>query len=304
LFRARTSLVAVAVVAVTGLSACATSSHNQGSGGPIEVAASTNVWGSILAQLGGTRVHETSIVSNPNTDPHDYEPTPADGRAIAAAKLFVLNGIGYDSWARKAIAANPDSSRTTLDVGQLVGIGEGGNPHQWYSPSSVEKVADALTAALKKVDPASGSYFNQQRDAFDTNALAKYHQVINDINAKYAGTSVGATESIVAPLTDALGLNLITPASFLRAISEGTDPSASDRQIINAQISAKQPKVYLFNSQNATPDVAAQISAARKAGIPVLAWTETLSPANATFQDWQYAQLKALQDALGQATGR
>jgi zinc/manganese transport system substrate-binding protein len=266
-------------------------------------AASINAWGSILSQLGGTHVQASSIISNPETDPHDYEPTPADGRIIASSALFVENGVGYDPWAAKALAANPDPQRIVLDVGELVGVPEGGNPHRWYSPSDVEKVADAITADLKKADPADAAYFDSQRQGFENTGLATYHQLINDIKTRYAGTPVGASESIFAPLADALGLNLITPPSFLKAISEGTDPSAADKATIDAQITGKKIKVYVFNSQNSTPDVARQVEEAKKAGIPVSTVTETLSPAGASFQDWQSTQLQALQTALAQGTG-
>ncbi len=297
-----------AVVAV--VAACATSSADHeaagapGGGMVIEVAASTNAWGSILAQLGGTRVHATSIISNPDTDPHDYEPTPVDGRTIAGAQLFVENGIGYDTWAAKAIAASPDSGRIVIDIGDLVGVSEGGNPHRWYSPSDVEKVADEITADLKKADPAGATYFDSRRQAFENTGLARYHQLITDIKTKYAGTPVGASESIFAPLAEALGLDLITPASFLKATSEGTDPSAADKATIDHQISTKTIKVYVFNSQNSTPDISAQVAAARKVGIPVSTVTETLSPSGASFQDWQSVQLQALQTALRAGTGR
>ncbi|HEY3894628.1 MAG TPA: zinc ABC transporter substrate-binding protein [Pseudonocardiaceae bacterium] len=308
----RRSLVVSAAVVAVAVSAtgCATSAPSTpasgqpaGAGRVIPVAASINAWGSILTQLGGSHVRETSIITNPDTDPHAYEPTPADGRTIAQSRLFVENGIGYDPWAAKALAASPDSGRVVVDVGQLVGVPEGGNPHRWYSPSNVTQVANQITTDLKKLDPGDAAYFDAQRHSFETTGLARYHQLINAIRAKYASTPVGASESIFAPLSDALGLHLITPAGFLKAISEGTDPSAADKATIDHQISSKQIKVYVFNSQNSTPDVAAQVSAAKKAGIPVTAVTETLSPANATFQDWQSAQLQDLQTALGQATG-
>src|SRR5207244_1993389 len=128
--------------------------------------------------------------------------------------------------------------------------------------------------------------------------LAGYHQVINDIRSAYARTPVGASESIFAPLAAALGLDLVTPASFLKAISEGTDPSPADKAAIDAQISGKKIKVYVFNSQNSTPDIAAEVAACRRRGIPVVAVTETLSPASATFQAWQTAQLQSLKAAL------
>jgi zinc/manganese transport system substrate-binding protein len=301
-----------------GVSACATtppasqagpssagpSSAQSPAGAVLQVAASINAWGSILSQLGGSHVHETSIITNPDTDPHDYEPTPADGRTVAGAALFVENGIGYDPWAAQSVAANPDPKRVVLDVGQLVGIAEGGNPHQWYSPANVDKVADAITAALKQLDPTDAGYFDQRHQEFETTGLAQYHQLISDIRTKYSGTPVGASESIFAPLADALGLDLVTPPSFLKDISEGTDPSAADKTTIDAQITGKQLKAYVFNSQNSTPDVSAQVDAAKKAGIPVSTVTETLSPAGATFQDWQSAQLRQLEDALHQGTGK
>jgi zinc/manganese transport system substrate-binding protein len=291
--------LAGALLAVVLLAGCATSpTHPAGSAGPIQVAASVNAWGSILAQLGGNRVHETSIITSPATDPHDYEPSPADARIITTSRLFVENGIGYDPWAAQTVRANPDPARTIIDIGQITGIQPGGNPHRWYSPNDVAKVADAITAALTHVDPAGAGYYTDRRRAFETTGLADYHRLIADIRAHYAGTPVGASESIFAPLADALGLNLITPPGFLKAISEGTDPSTADKATIDTQIREHKITIYVFNSQNSTPDVAGQVAAAHASGIPVIAVTETLTPATATFQQWQTSQLRALQAAL------
>jgi zinc/manganese transport system substrate-binding protein len=215
----------------------------------------------------------------------------------------VENGIGYDAWADKMIASNPNPQRAVLNVGQIVGVGEGGNPHQWYSPDSVAKVVDAITADYKKADPGDAAYFDQQHDQFVNQGLSRYHALIADIKAKYAGTPVGASESIFVPLSDALGLNLITPPEFLKDISEGTDPSPADKASIDQQIATKAIKVYVFNSQNSTPDVQGQIDAAKKQDIPIATVTETLSPANASFQDWQTTQLTGLESALHTATG-
>jgi zinc/manganese transport system substrate-binding protein len=249
-------------------------------------------------------VQETSIITNPDTDPHSYEPSAADARMVADAKIVVENGIGYDAWADKMLASDPNSQRTGVNVGATVGVAEGGNPHQWYSPDSVTKVANAITAAYKKADPNGSGYFDQQNQQFFNQALSNYHSLIASIKAKYAGTPVGASESIFSPLSDALGLNLITPPEFLKAISEGTDPSPADKATIDQQIATKAIKVYVFNSQNSNPDVQAQVGAAKKRFIPVTTVTETLSPANASFQDWQSTQLSGLADALHTATGK
>ena len=308
-------MASVAVVLAGATAGCSTASSGSatsagavsgGSGSPrvVQVAASINAWGSILTQLGGTHVKATSIITNPDTDPHDYEPSPKDGTVIAASQLFVENGIGYDSWAAKSLAASPNSSREVIDVGDLVHVGDGGNPHRWYSPADVTMVANAITADLKKLDPADAGYFDAQRSTFATTGLGTYNSLIQQIQTRYAGTAVGASESIFAPLAAALKLNLLTPPSFLKAISEGTDPSAADLSTIGSQIRTKKIKVYVYNSQNATPDVAAQVKAAKAAGIPVATVTETLSPASATFEQWQSAQLRALMGALHQATGK
>jgi zinc/manganese transport system substrate-binding protein len=262
--RACSLLLAVPALLSSG---CASGLAAERQPGVVTVVSTISAWGSILGQLGGSHVHAISIIKSPATDPHDYEPTPADARALASAQLLVENGVGYDAWASKAVAANPVAGRAVIDVGKLVGIRSDGNPHRWYSPSDVDAVAAAITARLVAIDP------------------------------------VGASESIVAPLATALGLKLVTPPDFLRAISEGIDPSAADKATIDRQIAEREIKVYLYNRQNGTPDVAAQVKAARAAGIPVVAFTETLTPTGASFQQWQVAQLQSLQAALATGTG-
>jgi zinc/manganese transport system substrate-binding protein len=306
----RAGLAPAALCATLVLAGCSTSRPaTPGTAGataavPITVVATINAWGSIAAQLGGTHVQETSLITNPATDPHAYEPTPTDARMVAGAGVFIENGIGYDPWAAKMLAANPVDGRTVLDVGGLVGIAAGGNPHRWYSPPDVRAVVDQITADYAKKDPGDKGYFEQRKSAFLTTDLATYNQLISSIRAKYAGVKVGASESIFSPMAQALGLDLLTPASFLTAISQGTDVSAADKATIDQQISSKQIKVYVFNNQNSTPDVAAQVAAVKAAAIPVVAVTETLSPAGATFQQWQSAQLQQLAAALHMVTGR
>ena len=133
------------------LQACASGAPPAGASiaaapGRVSVVAAENVWGSIAAQLGGDRASVTSIIANPDTDPHDYEATPADARAIASAKYVILNGAGYDAWAGKLVSADPVKGRLVLNVAGLVGVKEGGNPHVWYSPPDVLKTIDQITA--------------------------------------------------------------------------------------------------------------------------------------------------------------
>jgi zinc/manganese transport system substrate-binding protein len=296
----------LALLTVVGLvSGCATDPPgSQSNSSVITVVAAENFWGSLAQQLGGTHVSVTSVINSPDADPHSYEASAADGRAIAAARLTIINGVGYDPWATKLVQANPSSTRTVLTVGELVGVGDGANPHRWYNPDNVRTVIDQITADYKAIDPADAAYFDDRHAAVLATSLKAYFDTISQIKAAYAGTPVGASESIFAMMAPALGLNLVTPPGFLTAITEGNDPSAADKSTIDAQIKGKQIKVYVYNSQNATPDVQAQVDAARANGIPVTTITETLTPAGASFQDWQVAQLIALKQALAAATGK
>ena len=267
--------------------------------------AAENFWGSLAEQLGGAHVKVTSIINNPDADPHDYEPTAADGRAIAGAGLAIVNGVGYDPWATKLVDANPADGRTVLDVGDLVGVKDGDNPHRWYNPDDVRKVIDQITADYKKSDPADAAFFDSQHDTvLDTN-LKAYFDAIAQIKAKLrrdTGRRLGV--DLRAAGAGARTGTCSPRSRSSTAISEGTDPTAPDKATIDAQIKDKQIKVYVYNSQNATPDVQAQVDAAKAAGIPVATITETLTPAGASFQDWQVAQLTALKQALAQGTGK
>ena len=299
------ALAALPIV-LTLLAGCGggTTSPTTGPGGRLQVVAAENFWGSIARSLGGSKVSVTSIIVNPNTDPHSYEPTASDGVAVARSQMAIVNGMGYDRWAARLIAANPASSRVVLDVGKLLGPGAGDNPHQWYSPSSVERVIEAIVAEYEHLDPQDTSYFEAQRTAFETHGLADYRRLIFELHARYAGVAVGYSESIFQPLGEALGLRLMTPYSFAKAIAEGTDVSAADKQTVDAQAQQRAIKVWVYNSQNATPDVQRVNQLAAAAHIPITTITETLSPASATFEQWQVAQLASLARALHEATRR
>jgi len=269
----------------------------------VQVVAAENFWGSIATQIGGIHAHVVSIITNPATDPHVYEPTAVDARTVAGARFVIENGIGYDPWVTKFLAADA-TNPTVLNVGELVGVPNGGNPHRWYNPTDVQTVIAKIVKDLQTLDPADSNYFRTQQTQFNTVALAKYKATIAAIKATYAGTKVGASESIFAMLAPALGLDLITPYSFLKAISEGTDVSAADKQTIDNQITHHQIKVYVYNSQNVTPDVQTQLSEVKAQHIPYATITETLTPPTATYQDWQTMQLIGIQAALAKATGR
>jgi zinc/manganese transport system substrate-binding protein len=296
-----------ALLAGCDKSGSSTTAGTGASGGRLRVVAAENFWGSIASQLGGSRVAVSSIIVNPDTDPHSYEPTAADARTIAGARLAIVNGIGYDNWAPKLLAASAaegGAGRMVLNVGDALGLKDGENPHQWYSPASVRRIVGEIAADYDRLDPAGAEYYAAQEKDFETKGLARYDELRAQIRARYAGTPVGYSESIFRPLGEDLGLRLMIPYSFAKAIAEGGEVSAQDKRTVDRQAERREIEVWVFNSQNVTPDVQRVNEIARAHGIPIATVTETLAPAGDTFEQWQVAQLEGLERALRAGTGR
>jgi zinc/manganese transport system substrate-binding protein len=308
---------AAAVVGCCGLLAAACSSGTKspssattgtpaGGAGATLVAAPTkvlnivvgeNFWGSIASQLAGKAGKVTSIVTDPNADPHTYESSSDNARAFADASYVVLNGAGYDAWADKLIKGNANAKRKVLTIADLLGKKEGDNPHFWYQPDYVTRVADQVTADLKSIDSADAAYFDAQRATFDANT-APMRARLRAIKSKFAGTPVASTESIFVYLADNLGLKVVSPPEFMQAVAEGNDPPAPLLATFQDLLSKKQPKVLVYNQQTSTAVTSNLKKIATNQGIPVIGVTETIQPPDATFQEWFGAELLDLQNAL------
>jgi zinc/manganese transport system substrate-binding protein len=289
-------ILAGLMVLSLALSACGTPAPSTSST-TLQVIAGQNFWGSIAAQLGGTHVSVTSIVTNPNADPHDYESSTKDARAFATADYVILNGAGYDEWGSKLLAGNPNQKRRVFTVADLLHKKAGDNPHFWYNPTWVDQVADKITADYQALDAADSNYFAQRRADLRT-ALKPYHDRIASIKASFSGVPVGATESIFVYLASALGLNLISPPEFMQALAEGNDPPAQTVAEFHDLVVNKKIKVLVYNVQTSTNITEDLKQTATNNGIPVVGVSETLQPVDATFQEWQDAQLLTLQNAL------
>lgn len=269
----------------------------------LQVVVAESAWGSILKQLADNKAVVTSIITDPRADPHSYKPSAKDRRAMTSAQYVVYNGAGYDSWVQRTLTRSPSTSRKILDVGQALSTPSGGNPHQWYSPNSVSQFVSNVTIDLKSLDPKDDAFFEIQQNNFESNALARYNSLISQIRTKYSGVPVGASESIFAPMADALGLQLVTPPGFMDAVANDTSPKEADKATADQQVVGKRIKVFVYNSQHTTADAQRLLNEARAQNIPVVTVTETPSPASATFQGWQSRQLDALASALARATG-
>ncbi|HEX6492430.1 MAG TPA: zinc ABC transporter substrate-binding protein [Candidatus Dormibacteraeota bacterium] len=284
-------------VSACGSGASSSTSGAQPSGSHLHLVAAENFWGSIAGQLGGSQVTVTSVVSDPNADPHDYQSSTSTARAFAAADYVILNGAGYDGWADKLLSANPSSRRKVFTVADLLGGKEGENPHFWYDPDDVFRVADRISSDLKSIDPTDADYLTARRRAFST-ALAPYTSRVEAIRSKFSGRRIAATESIFVDMANALGLTLVSPPEFMKAVAEGNDPPADSVAAFQQALQTRLATVLVYNVQTSTDVTNTLKQMATQQGIPVVAVSETLQPPDATFQEWQLGQLNALYNAL------
>jgi zinc/manganese transport system substrate-binding protein len=266
---------------------------------PVNVVASTNVWGDIAKQVGGGHVNVTSIMSDPNADPHAFEADAKTGAALSKAQFVIENALGYDDFMDKLLAASPNPSRVVLKAADVMQIsGAEANPHIWYDIAKVPAVASGIADQLGKLDPGDAATFTANAKTFN-DSLAPINTAIANIKAKYPGAPVGYTERVPGDLVEAAGLTLATPASFAQSIEDGNDPSPADNAAMDAALTDKKIKVLLFNGQVTSPATDAVKQLAQKSGVPVVGVTETLPPTDKDFQDWQLRQINEITTALG-----
>lgn len=267
------------------------------SGPPIAVLGTENFYADLLRQIGGPRVNATSLLNDPNADPHEFEASPMAAAAVADAKLVIVNGIGYDDFMQKLLAASKRPDRVVIEVQQLLGLKADVNAHVWYDPATMPRVADAAAAALAKLDPPNAAYFAAQKERYLA-ALTPMNEKIAALKAKHSGTPIAFTEPVAEYLTEAIGLTLLTPKPFMESIEQGVDPAPADIAAERDLLTGKKVKVLLYNSQVTSPLTQELRALATRNGIPVVGVAETIPPSDATYQQWMLAQLDDLERAL------
>ena len=280
------------------LSACSSvSSASIGASHTIQVVAAENFYGDIVKQLGGSHVSVTSILSDPNVDPHEYQSNVQTGITVSKADLVIENGGGYDDWMDKILSAAPNSNRLLLKGFEIAPTRLPENEHVWYSFDNVATIAQMITGDLKKLDGADAAAFDNNLQAFKQ-SLQPLQQKIAAIKAKYNGTPIGLTETIYLYQTKLEGLNVLTPFEFEKAIAEGNDPPADAVITATDQINKRQIKALIYNQQTITVVTTNLKNLALAKNIPLVPVTETMPPTK-TYQTWMMDQLNALQTALG-----
>lgn len=292
----------VAGVGAFALANAACSSGDSSGGGAsgqpnaIKVVAAENFYGDIAGQLGGSHVSVVSIISDPNVDPHEYESSTSDAKAIADASLVIENGVGYDSFVDKLLDASSNGGRVVINAGDLVGKKAGDNPHIWYDLDWIQQVADDMTAKLTQLDASNRAEYNSRNEQFKA-SLTPIRDKLSAMKGRYAGARLTQTEDVFGYMGQAIGLK-IDYGDFQRAVEAGTDPPPQALAEIDAEISQHQVKAVLYNNQTVSPITDTVKDAAKQSGVPVVGVSET-QPASQTYQQWMTSQLDALDKALG-----
>ncbi len=279
------------LLAALAAAACALPAH----AAPITILAAENFYGQAAQAIGANRVKVESVIVAPGTDPHEYDPTPSVARAVADAKIVIMNGADYDPWMARLIEANPVAGRVVIDVAALVGHKAGDNPHVWYDPKAMPAMAEALTAELEKRDPAGKNDYEQRRDAFLA-TLAPIADRVAALRARFAGMPVVATEPVFGYMAEALGLKMENEA-FQTAIMNETEPAASDIAAMEDAIRKGTVKVLFYNSQVEDAFTKNLAALAKTSGVPLVPVTET-EPEGQTFAQWMLDTLDATTKAL------
>lgn len=262
----------------------------------LDVVVSVAQWGRVVQPLAGPCARVTTVLSSPAADPHEYEPTTGDMAALQEADLVVVDGAGYDSWASRALAdLDPGPA---LVSAAAVANDPNRDPHLWYQPDLVPRVAAAVTARLSALAPADAPVFARWAAAFRAD-LQPWFDALATLRPLAAGRTYAATETVFDRTAHAIGLTDVTPAGYRRATSNDSEPAPGDVAAFERALAEHRIDVLIDNTQTSGSVPDQLVAAARRAGVPVVPVTESPPAGSGSFVGWQLAQLSLLSSALG-----
>jgi zinc/manganese transport system substrate-binding protein len=262
------------------------------------IVAAENFYGDVAQQIAGNAASVTSILSNPDQDPHLFEASPAVSRLISAADIVVYNGAGYDPWMPKLLAAAKSPKRQVIVMADLVRRNAEDNPHLWYDPPTMPAYAAALAATLAARDPAQRDDIQRNLDAFMA-SLRSLEAKVGEIRHSHAGTAVTATEPVFGYMATALGFRMRNER-FQLAVMNNAEPRVSDVAAFENDLRRRAVRLLLYNSQATDPVARRLMAIAERAGVPAVGVTET-EPAGRHYQGWIMDELDAIDRALTDA---
>ncbi len=291
----RLPALALVTAAFTATGAALSPAWSQTAPQPLAIVAAENFYGDVAQQIGGAEVKVTSILSNPDQDPHLFEASPSVARSISAARIVVYNGIDYDAWMGTLLGAARNANRTVIVVADLAGRTPGDNPHVWYDPSVMLAFARALADDLSSADEAHRDDYQQHLRGFQE-SVRPIQDKIAALRARLAGVPVTATEPVFGYMLDALGMQ-DRNRSFQLSVMNNTEPSASDVAAFENDLKTHQVRLFVYNSQASDTIAVRMEKLARASHIPVVGATET-EPAGKKYQAWMLGELEAVDRAL------
>jgi zinc/manganese transport system substrate-binding protein len=270
--------------------------------GVIDAVGAENEYANVLSQIGGEYVDVSSILDNPNTDPHTFEASTSVAEEVSHAELIVQNGVGYDSFMNTIESASPNPKRKVIVAQRVLGLPNSTpNPHLWYSPKTMPAVAKAMAADLSELDPSHSAYFQRKLRSFD-DSLTPWFTAIAAFKAKYAGTQVAVTEPVADYLLTAMGMKNLSPFAFQADIMNGVDPAPEDITLENGYFTKHQVKVFCYNQQVVDSLTTSIRNTAQSAHVPVVGVYETMPTPGYDYETWMEAEVAAIQAAVAHGT--
>ncbi len=296
--RSRAVFAIVAGAAVMAAGCGSSTPAPSAKSGLINAIGAENEYADVLGQIGGRYVHVSSILNNPNTDPHTFESSPSVAAAVSAAQLIVQNGIGYDTFMNKIESASPNASRKVIVVQHLLGLPDSTpNPHLWYDPKTMPAAAKAMAADLASLQPLHAAYFSANLSKFDA-SLTPWLNAIATFKTQHPGVTAATTEPVADYLLTAMGINNLTPWQFQADIMNGVDPSPQDVTLENGFFTKHAVKVFCYNQQVVDSLTTSIRLGALKAGVPVVGVYETMPTPGYDYQSWMLAEVNAIEKAV------
>ena len=328
--------LALASVAALTLAGCSTPSAGEGDDGTITVVASTNVYGDIASTIGGDRVDVQSIITSASQDPHSYEASARDRLTVQKADLVIENGGGYDSFIDtllqdakdphvvtaveyshdfpgneghddEAHADEAHSDEAHADEAEHDHADdeagheghdhiEGFNEHVWFDPHTMIHVVEAIADELTALDPDGAKEF--AANAADLTAdLEGFETELATLQTDAPGVDVFITEPLPGYLAAAAGFTDVTPEGFAESVEEGTDVAPAVLLQALDVIGSGQVTALLTNAQTGGSETQRVETAAKDAGIPVVAFTELLEDGS-SYSEWMSDAIKSLAAAV------
>ena len=289
---------AAALVVVTSAGCSNSPASASSATGVINAVGAENEYANVLGQIGGRYVHVSSILNNPNTDPHTFESSPKVAQEVTAAELIVQNGVGYDDFMSKIESASPNPNRKVIVAQDVLGLPDSTpNPHLWYDPKTMPAVAKAMASDLSAIQPAHKAYFSANLTKFDK-SLTPWLNAIAAFKAKYPGTPVATTEPVADYMLQAAGTDNLTPFAFQADIMNGVDPSPQDIALQDGFFTQHKAEVFCYNQQVVDALTTSIRQTALKAGVPVVGVYETMPTPGYDYQSWMLAEVNALTKAV------